>query len=330
MAHFMYYLTKTFTQTLVTMKRTLHILIATLIPGFLSAQTVLIFEDFESYANGQLLAQTAGLPWSTWSNAPGSAEDTPISNEQASSGALSAKFTGAAAGGPTDIVLRLGDRTAGIYSLSWNMYVAQGNGGYFNLQHNEVIGAGSWMMEMIFLPNGTINYVSGGSTVTGSYVPGTWFMVNILVDLNAQTAGMAIDGMVQHTWQTNVPGPNQLGAVNIFAYAGGAGAVPLFYIDDVTFLDITTVGIEEADLTHVGIYPNPVNDVLTVELAGHTPTAIASLVDLTGRVVIDGRTFMQNGPVARTQLNMAGLPSGLYLVRVQDGMHEVVRRVTKM
>lgn len=300
------------------------------LPVLSFGQVVLIDEDFDSYANGNLLAQTAGLPWSTWSNAPGTSEDTPISNEQASSGTLSAKFSGTAAGGPTDMVLRLGDRTAGSYVLGWSMFVSPGSGAYFNLQHNQVIGNGSWMMDVTFLPSGTIEYLVGGVTTTGTFVSGEWFDVSMAINLDSQVGVLAIDGAVQHTWQTGIPGPSRLGAVNLFAYAGGAPAVPNFFIDDVLFVDVGSVGIVEQQDLQVGIFPNPATDVLTVELSGQTTSAIASLVDLTGRVVIDGRTFTQNGSVARTQLHLQGLPTGLYLLRLQDGDQELVRRVTKL
>lgn len=311
------------------MKKLLHTALLATLPALAFGQVVLIDEDFESYANGNLLAQTAGLPWSTWANAPGTAEDTPISNEQASSGTLSAKWSGPGSGGPTDIVLRLGDRTSGIYNISWNMFIPSSFGGYFNLQHNEVIGAGSWMMDVTFLPSGAVNYLVGGITTTGSFPPNTWFAVSIRVDLDSQTGSIAIDGVDQHSWMTNIPGPNRLGGVNFFSYAGG-GATPTYYVDDVLFVDISSVGVAEAELAQVGIYPNPATDVLTVELSGQAPSAIASLVDLTGRVIIDGRIFTQNGSVARTQLHLQGLPTGVYLLRIQDGNRELVRRVTKL
>ena len=312
------------------MKKFLPFVLFATLPGFVVGQTILIAEDFDSYANGNLLAQTAGLPWSTWTNAPGGAEDTPVSNEQASSGSLSAKFTGTAAGGPTDMVLRLGDRTAGSYALGFNMFVVEGLGGYFNLQHNEVIGAGSWMMEMTFTPSGAINFLVGTTTATGAYPSGEWFSVLMLIDLDQQQASMLVDGVPQHSWMTSAPGPNRLGAVNFFAYAGGAPAVPSFYVDDVLFVNVTGVGISESAKAEMATYPNPTSDLLNVEFNGTGNVAIASVVDLSGRTVIEGQGFLQNGSSARTQLDLRGLTRGVYLLRVQDGSRELVRRVTKL
>jgi hypothetical protein len=89
-----------------------------IVPFVGHGQVVIIEEDFESYNVADPIAETAGLPWSTWSAAPGTAEDATVSSEQASSGTKSLKISGVAGGGPIDQVLRLGDRTSGTYTLS--------------------------------------------------------------------------------------------------------------------------------------------------------------------------------------------------------------------
>ncbi len=315
------------------MVRTLHICIALLLPAWLMAQTVIFEEDFDSYSDGQLLAQTAGLPWTTWSNTPGSAEDTPISSDQAYSGTLSAKFSGSAAGGPSDIMLQLGNRTSGHYLLGWWMYIPATQGGYFNIQKSIVAGE-AWSIDVIFRASGSIELSTNAQVgATTTYPQDEWFLVGLSIDLNTSTGVVTVNGDNAGTWITTTAvgaggvGLNQIGGVNFFAYAGGDPNE--YYIDDVSFVDISNVGIEEVMAGDLAIYPNPATDVLNVELNGSSMGAIASLVDLTGRVVIDGRSFMQQGTLARTQLSLQGMPSGLYLLRVLDGDRELVRRVTK-
>ena len=312
------------------MKKQLLFLMAGTFSGLAFGQTVLINENFDSYVAGDLVAETIGLPWSTWSAAPGGAEDTPISAEQANSGTLSMKVTGAAAGGPTDMVLRLGDRTTGVYALTWSMFIPTGSGGYFNVQHNEVIGAGSWMLDGVtFASDGTIEYLLGTATTAGTYPHDVWFSVSLAFDLVNQTGVVAIDGAVQFTWATATNPPSQVGAINFFAYAGGAPDVPLYYVDDVLFVELPNTSIPEEVVTEIGVYPNPTRDIVTVELPNASNTAVVSLVDVTGRAVMQNRSLEQRGAYGRTQLNLAGLPDGLYFVRIQDGDNEVVRRVTK-
>lgn len=311
------------------MKKQLLLLLAGTISTLGFGQTILINESFDSYTSGELVAETIGLPWSTWSVAPGGAEDTPISDEQAASGTLSMKVTGAAAGGPTDLILRLGNQTTGLYALSWNMYIPSGSGGYFNLQHNEVPGSGSWMVDVICEPGGTITYTVNSVETTGTFPHDVWFNVGIAVDLASMTGVIAIDGTTQLIYQTNVPGPNQLGGVDFFAYAGGAPNVPLYYVDDVLYIQMPSTSVPEVPVTQVGVYPNPTQDIVTVEIPNASNAAVVSLVDVTGRAVMQNRSLEQRTGFGRTQLDLTGLPEGLYFVRIQDGDTEVVRRVTK-
>jgi hypothetical protein len=300
------------------------------VPFVGNGQVVIIEEDFESYNVSDPIAQTAGLPWSTWSGATGTAEDATISSEQANSGTKSLKISGVAGGGPIDQVLRLGDRTSGTYTLSWNMYIPTGFGAYFNLQHNEVIGAGSWMMDVTFDPDGSVEYLVNNIATAGSFEHDTWFPVSMVINLDAQTGTVSIDNGAPYAWQTNVPGPNRLGAVNIYAYAGGGTAVPTFYLDDVLFMQMSGVGVNDVQSFVTSIYPNPVMDILTIDHQTNTGDAIVSLVDLTGRIVREGIQFQQNGDHARAWLSLSGLPTGIYMVRIQDGSTELVRRITKL
>src|SRR5436190_3515239 len=257
------------------MKRALLIAMAGSIPSLVSSQTILIDQNFDSFTSGDLVAQTCGLPWSTWSVAPGGTEDTPISDEQASSGTLSAKVSGPAAGGPTDLILRLGNRTTGTYALGWNMYIPAGNGGYFNIQRNEVPGTGSFMLEVTFKADGTIEFLNNAVMGTpGSYTHDTWFNLTMAFDLSTMTAALAIDGTPQYTWQTNVPGPNQVGGIDFYSYAGGTD-VPTYYIDDVLFLDLSSTNVPEVAPTGIAVYPNPTQDLVTIDLPNASTTAIA-------------------------------------------------------
>lgn len=297
----------------------------TMAAGAALGQQVLIFEDFESYNDGDLLAQTAGAPWSTWSISPGSTEDTPVSNEQASSGVLSAKVTGVPAGGPTDLMLQLGNRTSGSYALGWQMFIPSGNGGYFNIQRNENPGTGSFMLEVTFNDDGTIEYLNNGSAAAGTYAHDQWFNVLLLIDLGAMTGAILIDGSPQYSWQTNLPGPSQLGGIDFFAYAGGSPSQPLYYFDDVTFIDLLATNVQEVAPGAVRLFPNPTLGALTIECGDLSRTTSVSVLDATGRVVVPSRAM----PGFRSTLDLGHLPVGLYFVRMLDGDREVVRRITK-
>lgn len=78
----------------------------------------LYFEDFESFNVGDHIAQVNPDWWRTWGDSPGTAEDAVISDEQSLSGTKSLKFTG-----DNDNLVKLGNKIAGEYELSWNVFI---------------------------------------------------------------------------------------------------------------------------------------------------------------------------------------------------------------
>jgi hypothetical protein len=76
------------------------------------------------------------------------------------------------------------------------------------------------------------------------------------------------------------------------------------------FLYEECVGVEEHEMAEFKVYPNPVNDVVMVELSG-AEIATAVLYDLQGRTV-----YSQNSP--NSPINLKSIPAGVYLLRVTD------------
>ena len=70
------------------------------------------------------------------------------------------------------------------------------------------------------------------------------------------------------------------------------------------------------------LYPNPATDRLRLDWPGLSPTAGATLLDLTGRTV---RTW--NAPALTTELPVGDLPRGVYLLRVESAAGPVTSRV---
>lgn len=134
--------------------------------SFASAQ---IFSyDFEQLNVGDHVAATIGEPWTTWNNAPGSAEDGVITDEQ-TVGNRSLKIdTG------NDVVLKLGDKTAGAYRLSFDMYIPEGKEGYFNVIH-EFAGQSSTVLCNVWF-----NSESNGNLINGMSMS----YVNVVFPLN--------------------------------------------------------------------------------------------------------------------------------------------------
>lgn len=216
------------------MKNTLLITcLALLSAASLSAQ-VTFFDDFESYSDGQFIAQASSI-WTTWSNAPGGPEDAPVSTEQAFSGANSLKlFSSSTSGGPDDVVLPFGDKyDVGTFTYSMYMYVVANTGAYFNIQAEEAIGT-TWAFQATFTPNGVVNFTGDNGAqlpiADGAFPLGEWFKFSLEIDLTANNWSIFINDVLHGSFANTV---NAVASLDLFPiYASGTSH---FYVDDVAF-----------------------------------------------------------------------------------------------
>ena len=240
------------------MKRTFLFLLAVTFLSISSfAQSVIYQDDFEAYTVGDYLAVQAP-EWTTWSNAPGTAEDAFISDDYALSPTKSVKIDGT-----TDLILPLGDKQNGKFELAFAYFIETGYGGYYNLQHYEAPGT-EWAVEVYFASDGTGEINADGSTIPFSYAPGTWLEFLNVVDMDNDVAEIWMDGTLLHTWQWSTQsgggaGANQLGGLNVYAGAP-AGDDPLFYMDDVLYQQVfDALNFDDFESYNLGDYIAVVN-----------------------------------------------------------------------
>lgn len=318
-------------QNPIIMKRSILLFASTIVAFATYAQMIIVQEDFEGVADGDYVAASLGAPWTTWSGAAGTPEDAQISTIQAQSGTNSVMITSTtpSTGGTSDLLLLLGDRTSGIYGLAWNMYIPQGNGGYFNIQHAEEPGV-EWAIDVTFKADGTIELGANNasSNYSVNYPHDEWFSVEFLINLNTMQALFTMNEGAPFTWPFNTAvdattGMNQLGSVNFFSYAGGDPV--MYFIDDVVFIDLSNVGIAQLDEDLVQIYPNPATDLLTVELPDLSVERIV-LMDVAGRNV---QEVTVNGLQPVHRMDVGALAAGSYTLRAITEEGEVVKRLIK-
>jgi hypothetical protein len=224
-----------------------------------------ISDNFDSYTTGGYLAAQSNGVWTTWTNLPGTDEDTQISSDYAYSGANSAVF---ATGGSTDIVLPLGAQNSNAWNLSFMMYIPSSYGAYFNMLH-EFGQVNNWAFDVFFSATGEGTLHMGGSnsgqTQTFNFAHDQWFSVSVDIDVDADDVTCTVDGSAMNwVWSTASGDPStQIAALNLYAYAP-SGENGLYYIDDVTF-QLTDIGIEELD-NLAQVYPNPATNNLTIDL----------------------------------------------------------------
>ena len=94
----------------------------------------------------------------------------------------------------------------------------------------------------------------------------------------------------------------------------GDGSFPLYSVDTAHSCDYIYTGIGEMNATlPINVYPNPANDFCTLRLDDMIGYYTARFIDVTGTEIM---TFKITNPI--TQIPIASLPSGLYLVKVSD------------
>ena len=248
------------------------------------SQTVLFEDQFETYTAGDKLADQAGTPWTTWSNAPGGAEDPVISDNQSSSPSNSANILSG-----NDCVLLLGDSTSGRYKVSFTMYIPTGKVAYYNLLQNFAGSNSDWGTQSFFETGGTGSTDAGGEGAGSFTFPhDEWFMIENYVDLDNDLADVFIGGthVVSWTWTDGsfggTAGPKQLAALNLYAW--GDGGTPDFFVDDLVF---TTMPLPDAPGNLTAIVDETVITLAWDAPEGDTPSSYyvfrdGDLVGITG------------------------------------------------
>jgi uncharacterized delta-60 repeat protein len=108
-------------------------------------------------------------------------------------------------------------------------------------------------------------------------------------------------------------------------FADQGGFVARFNTD----ISCGTTPIEEVESEiSITLYPNPVRDLLTIQLDNETEVQTISLIDNTGRLILSNDQFYQND--YSWQYNMALLPAGTYFVIVVNAQGRRVMPVVKI
>lgn len=195
-------------------------------------------DGFETYNANERLAIQAGEPWTTWSNAPGGAEDPYVSNAHAYAGSNSVKIASG-----NDCVLLLGDETSSRYKLSFQIYVPAGKLGYYNILQDFAGSNSIWGTQVFFDAggNGRID-ANGEGSATFTFNYDEWFLVENFIDLDNDWAEVFVNGAYLVGWQWTLgtfgdPGPLQISAANFYGWDGtkSVDGVPEFYIDNMVF-----------------------------------------------------------------------------------------------
>jgi len=206
----------------------------------------IICDKFDSYSTALKLGPQATW-WSTWSGTEGTTEDGIVTTEQAFSAPNSFKVVStAAAGGPQDVVLNLGNKTTGHYDLNWKMFIPTGKAGYYNIQNIVPIAAGDWNLDVFFDVAGTghIQIGAGAQLATFTHPKGAWFDVKHRFDLDNNLMTLWINGVLVK----KMAFAKNLGGIDFY----GTDATHQFYVDNVEYIKLPSV-VYNADLCDAAV-----------------------------------------------------------------------------
>ncbi len=203
------------------MKQILLFLFVCLTLNLVEAQT--FSDDFESYNAGDMLSASSS-DWTTWGG--GTADDAPITTEQAHSGTKSLKIQGEGSGGPADIILPFGGSqlTSGTFDLEMYVFVKDGADAYFNFQGNTTLGE-VWSENFYFNANGSF---TGDFSFRGSYQQAEWVKLNVKIDLSNNIWSFFLNDTYIGSYKNEV---NKIASMDIFPTSDKSS----FYVDDVSY-----------------------------------------------------------------------------------------------
>jgi hypothetical protein len=125
-----------------------------------------------------------------------------------------------------------------------------------------------------------------------------------------------------HAWETSYysnSGQMSLNETNTVSLPGAKYDVPLAPVCPRGW-----VGLNEAFISVLGVYPNPSRDMVNLHFAGSNNTEhTITVIDLNGRILLEKKTqiFVNNSNIET--LDLSKLEVGTYLIKVSDDLGNV-------
>lgn len=93
---------------------------------------------------------------------------------------------------------------------------------------------------------------------------------------------------------------------------------------------ISLTGLSDVEKSgfNATVYPNPVNDVMNLVInPGKSSTAQLTVLDMSGRVVLNRQLDVQSETLTTVQIPVSGLHSGMYMLTIKAGQNGVSRKI---
>ena len=109
------------------------------------------------------------------------------------------------------------------------------------------------------------------------------------------------------------------------------GVFSLTKIDNINIIDGATVGLEGVTFVNrLDLYPNPSANQTTLKYSlDRSDDVRVDVLDLSGRVISPVFLGTQAAGEQKVNIELSGLVQGVYLVRIQSGGEQIVRKLVK-
>jgi hypothetical protein len=192
---------------------------------------------------------------------------------------------------------------------TYNMTITMSNGGNkfgFSLSPQTTAGA------LV----GTLTASGSGTTLNGGS--------KYLTQTQSGTSG---SGTKTYTFDWTAPssGTGSVTFYGAFNFANGNGNTSGDVIVPETFtFNESTVGISEAELEQLVVYPNPVEDEINIAMKDIDEEIMITMFDVKGRKVVEERFDAEN-----IKINVApkNLTTGIYFLQIEAGGQSTIKKV---
>ena len=282
----------------------------------------IIYEDnFDTWVNGVFLGVTSP-EWQTWSG--GMADDVQISAAQSFTQPFSVEMLT-----NKDVVFNCGGVDKGKYEISFNFFIKDGYGAYFNAEHEfkNVYAFDLWFNDAkeVWFKNGV------DSLKIGQYDHEFWHSLSMVFDLTNDSICINLDQnkLGCFVFSNSLAGENPSNVLDVLDFYGMASFMPEYginasywYFDDFKFTELVPTSVSVINQSNFNLYPNPTNGVVELELKNITGTNTVLVRNMLGQKVQEYR-ITNSG---HFEFNING-PNGFYFIEVSDenGSKEIIK-----
>jgi len=294
------------------------------VPFMMSAQSTLMSEDFDSYADGDMLSVVgAANGWGEWSGGSGTTESNTVSSMYSASAPNSGRSAD-----PNDGLWTWADVSTGTVKLRMSVYVpAGGAGGYIGLGDSGMTD----QPHSISLLGDTLIVVIDWAAQAALQAPVTagWHSIEFTIDMDNATADLMVDGVSAGSGGTSFGAANVgFGGIDFWGTSydpfTGNQAAGEYYFDDLSVINMS-VGLEETSIMGIKVSPNPSNGQFAINFNDYSfDNASMTITNMMGSVVHSEELSAVTNTTKNFNLD---LNSGVYIVRVADGNNELSTRI---